>query len=172
VWSLPAESTKGMTVHRTTIRGIICAAIAAACAAVPAVAIGATGTDWNQPLSVAEQRAALHWTFPRVPFLRHLRPRTPEQFARDLLARRGWGAAEWSCLDALWTRESGWETQAQNASGAYGIPQALPAGKMAAAGADWRTNPRTQIRWGLSYIAAAYGDPCTAWQHSQSYGYY
>jgi hypothetical protein len=57
-------------------------------------------------------------------------------------------------------------------SGAYGIPQALPGGKMASAGGDWRTNPATQIRWGLSYIASTYGTPCGAWAHSQSHGWY
>jgi hypothetical protein len=112
-----------------------------------------------------------------VPFLRHLSvrrtaPADPRSIAHRLLLRRGWGEGEWSCLDALWTRESNWETYAQNASGAYGIPQALPAGKMASAGADWRSNPVTQIEWGLSYIATSYGDPCSAWQHSESYGYY
>ena len=65
-----------------------------------------------------------------------------------------------TCLDWLWTRESNFETGATNPrSGAYGIPQSLPAAKMAAAGADWQTNPATQIRWGLGYIAATYGTP-------------
>ena len=48
-------------------------------------------------------------------------------------------------------------------SGAYGIPQALPGSKMATAGADWQTNPATQITWGLGYISARYGTPCGAW---------
>ena len=62
---------------------------------------------------------------------------------------------------------------ASNASsGAYGIPQALPAGKMASAGADWRTSARTQIAWGLSYIDSRYGSPCSAWSHSQAHGWY
>ena len=57
-------------------------------------------------------------------------------------------------------------------SGAYGIPQALPASKMAAAGPDWRTNPATQIRWGLGYIGATYGTPCNAWGHETADGWY
>ena len=66
-------------------------------------------------------------------------------------------------------KESGWKHRASNpSSGAYGIPQALPGGKMASAGADWRTNPITQISWGLSYIKATYGTPCGAWAHSQA----
>lgn len=70
-------------------------------------------------------------------------------------------------------RESGWNAFAENAaSGAYGIPQALPGSKMASAGADWRTNPATQVRWGLRYIRDSYGSPCGAWQHSEADGWY
>jgi len=98
---------------------------------------------------------------------------SPRTIAHALLLRRGWSEGEWSCLDALWTRESNWNVTASNGnSGAYGIPQALPADKMSTMGSDWRTNPVTQIRWGLSYIARSYGDPCSALDHSNSYGYY
>jgi hypothetical protein len=91
-----------------------------------------------------------------------------------MAAAAGWTGAQWSCLDALWTRESGWRTEVWNygGSGAYGIPQSLPAGKMAAAGADYMTDPATQIRWGLSYIQSAYGTPCGAWAHETSAGWY
>ena len=91
-----------------------------------------------------------------------------------MAAADGWTGAQWACLDALWTRESGWRTEIWNTagSGAYGIPQSLPAGKMASAGGDWMTNPATQIRWGLSYIASAYGTPCGAWAHETSAGWY
>jgi hypothetical protein len=76
-------------------------------------------------------------------------------------------------LDELWTRESGWHVHNRNhSSGAYGIPQAMPARKMSAAGSDWRDSAATQIRWGLSYIGATYGSPCGAWAHSQQHGYY
>ena len=85
----------------------------------------------------------------------------------------GWTGGQATCLDELWTRESGFGTGATNPqSGAYGIPQSLPAAKMAAAGADWQTNPATQIRWGLSYIASTYGTPCAAWSHEQAAGWY
>lgn len=78
----------------------------------------------------------------------------------------GWAGDEWLCLDNLWSRESGWRHTAENkSSGAYGIPQALPGDKMAPFGADWRTNPDPQIRWGLSYIQGRYGTPCGAWSH-------
>lgn len=91
-----------------------------------------------------------------------------------MAAAAGWTGAQWSCLDALWTRESGWRTEVWNTagSGAYGIPQSLPAGKMASAGPDWQTNPATQIKWGLGYIASRYGTPCGAWDHETSAGWY
>ena len=93
---------------------------------------------------------------------------------RQMAARRGWTGGQWYCLDALWNRESGWRATVWNyqGSGAYGIPQALPASKMAAAGSDYMTNPATQIRWGLGYIAGRYGTPCGAWSHEQSAGWY
>ncbi|MFH5824433.1 G5 domain-containing protein [Georgenia sp. AZ-5] len=97
----------------------------------------------------------------------------PRAIGRDLAAARGWGADQFSCLDRLWTKESNWNVYADNpTSSAYGIPQALPGSKMASAGADWATNPATQITWGLGYIAGRYGTPCSAWSHSQSVGWY
>jgi hypothetical protein len=96
---------------------------------------------------------------------------SPRAIAQAMLADRGW-SSQWGCLDSLWSRESGWRVYASNPSGAYGIPQALPGSKMASAGSDWRTNPATQIRWGLGYIAASYGGPCAAWHHSQSHNWY
>lgn len=94
--------------------------------------------------------------------------------ARQLAsANYGWGGDQFSCLVSLWTKESGWNYQAYNASsGATGIPQALPGSKMAIAGADWQTNATTQIVWGLKYISAAYGTPCSAWGHSQATNWY
>ncbi len=96
---------------------------------------------------------------------------SPRAIARAQLAERGW-SDQFSCLDSLWQRESHWSVYASNPSGAYGIPQALPGSKMASAGDDWRTNPATQIRWGLGYIGSRYGSPCAAWRHSQSTGWY
>jgi hypothetical protein len=91
-----------------------------------------------------------------------------------LASSYGWASgSQWSCLDALWTRESGWRmVWNYQGSGAYGIPQALPASKMASAGADYMTNPATQINWGLDYIRAVYGTPCGAWAHETSDGWY
>nr|WP_253945167.1 lytic transglycosylase domain-containing protein [Nocardioides sp. zg-DK7169] len=97
----------------------------------------------------------------------------PRTIGRSLLGEAGFSSDQWGCLDSLWTRESNWTVNADNpTSSAYGIPQALPGSKMASAGADWATNPVTQIRWGLGYIADRYGSPCGAWAHSESYGWY
>jgi uncharacterized protein YabE (DUF348 family) len=95
-----------------------------------------------------------------------------QSIAKQLLAARGWGGDQFSCLVSLWNRESGWNTHASNPSGAYGIPQALPGSKMGSAGPDWQDNAATQIKWGLGYISARYGTPCGAWGHSQSSGWY
>ena len=100
-------------------------------------------------------------------------PGTAQAIALNLASARGWDDNEFSCLVALWSKESGWNHFAMNpSSGAYGIPQALPGEKMASAGADWTTNPETQIVWGLGYIEARYGSPCTAWGHSQQKNWY
>jgi hypothetical protein len=75
----------------------------------------------------------------------------------------GWGEKQFWCLDGLWTKESRWNYRASNKrSGAHGIPQALPASKMELIGTDWRTNPVTQISWGLHYIDKRYETPCGA----------
>ncbi|WP_298748881.1 lytic transglycosylase domain-containing protein [uncultured Serinicoccus sp.] len=93
--------------------------------------------------------------------------------AQSMLGSYGWGMDQWGCLDSLWQKESGWNHTAMNASsGAYGIPQSLPGSKMATAGADWQTNPATQIEWGLGYISGRYGSPCAAWAHSQAVNWY
>ena len=87
----------------------------------------------------------------------------PKPYAIELMRERGWDDGEWGCLDSLWVGESNWEYDATNSSsGAYGIPQSLPAKKMASAGSDWKTNPITQIEWGLDYIKTSYGSPCEA----------
>lgn len=93
----------------------------------------------------------------------------PRGAARALLGEYGFDDSQWSCLDNLWHGESGWRYTAENpSSGAYGIPQSLPASKMATVGADYRTNPVTQIKWGLQYIKSSYGTPCGAWSAWQS----
>ena len=93
--------------------------------------------------------------------------RTPagaREVAKILMEEKyGWGDKQFWCLDGLWTKESKWNYRSSNArSGAHGIPQALPASKMEVIGTDWRTNPVTQISWGLHYIDKRYETPCGA----------
>jgi uncharacterized protein YabE (DUF348 family) len=97
-------------------------------------------------------------------------PGTARAIARELLANRGWGDAQYNCLVTLWDHESGWRVHAANPSGAYGIPQALPGSKMSSAGSDWQNSASTQIKWGLGYIASRYGTPCGAWSSWQANG--
>jgi len=93
-----------------------------------------------------------------------------QQMALD---QYGWTGDEWACLDNLWARESGWShTSGNKTSGAYGIPQALPGSKMAVYGADWESNPATQISWGLAYISGRYATPCGAWGHFTAHNWY
>jgi hypothetical protein len=100
-------------------------------------------------------------------------PGTAQSTAYNLMASFGFSPQTYfGCLVDIWNRESGWRYDAENASGAYGIPQSLPGSKMASAGADWETNPATQIKWGLGYIKNTYGNPCSAWAFEEANGYY
>ncbi|MET8356552.1 lytic transglycosylase domain-containing protein [Micromonospora sp. NPDC005171] len=90
-----------------------------------------------------------------------------------LMIDAGFGISEFPCLEKLWTKESGWNHKASNSSsGAYGIPQSLPGSKMGSVASDWRTNPATQIKWGLGYIKGKYKTPCGAWTYFQNNGHY
>jgi hypothetical protein len=94
----------------------------------------------------------------------------PQAAARVLMVDHGWTSdAQYNCLVNLWNGESNWNYRADNPSSpAYGIPQALPGSKMSSFGADWQTNPLTQIKWGLWYIDEVYGSPCNAWSTWQA----
>jgi hypothetical protein len=96
-------------------------------------------------------------------------PGSAKAIAYQMVHARGWGDDQYSCLVSLWNRESGWRVNASNPSGAYGIPQALPGSKM---GPGWQTDANVQISWGLGYIQGRYTNPCGAWAHSQSSGWY
>lgn len=98
---------------------------------------------------------------------------------QKMAAQFGWTGAQWTALNNIVMAESGWITTIHNGGGlgyvpglAYGIPQALPGTKMASAGADWKTNPATQIKWMLGYIKSTYGDPIRAWQFHLANGWY
>lgn len=127
-----------------------------------------TNTSWEGAASREDRssRAASPHRFGTVAY--------NKWFARAYMAQKyGWGDDQFGALEELWQRESGWSQNAHNASsGAHGIPQALPGSKMGSFGADWATNPETQIKWGLSYIKSVYGNPSGALASSHSRGWY
>ena len=131
-------------------------------------ASGATGPSIAMPGTT--QPAG---TRPQAPGPQGPAARTPWQIAGSLMPDYHWTSWQFRYLNLLWMRESGWNRFACNhSSGAYGIPQAVPGDKMAAAGPNWRTSARTQIIWGMGYIKSRYGDPWNAWQHELDYGWY
>ena len=101
-------------------------------------------------------------------------PLGAKRIAKEMMATEyGWGEGQYKCLNRLWTKESNWNYQARNPrSGAHGIAQALPASKMEKVGTDWRTNPITQIQWGLLYVSERYDTPCAAWNKFRRSNYY
>jgi len=130
-------------------------------------------SDRREGRDPAKQAALGLTSGPAVSGQENLSAQDPQTIAEALLPKYGWSSSEMSCLVPLWMGESGWRVDAENASsGAYGIPQSLPGSKMATVGADWRTNPVTQITWGLGYISERYGSPCGAWGFKQGHGWY
>jgi len=141
---------------------------AAALAAAQAAARPAPGNPAPGPAPVQPPFVA-----PSVPGGAVNDPAGAKSYASGRLSSYGWGQDQFQCLVRLWTQESDWLTTATNpSSGAYGVAQALPPGKYATAGSDWLTSYRTQINWGLSYIADRYGSPCGAWSHEVSNNWY
>ena len=98
----------------------------------------------------------------------------PREIARQILKNKyGYGSSQFNCFNNIIMRESMWRVNATNpSSGAYGIPQALPGSKMATIATDWRTNPATQIIWGIEYMKDRYGSPCAAWNFKSTHGWY
>jgi hypothetical protein len=134
-------------------------------------------SETRSPVDVQKQRALNQQSggqvAKRVDRTPDLSKADPKTIAKTLLARYGYDQSQFSCLDAIYTNESGWNVHAANpTSSAYGIPQALPGSKMASAGPNWENDPVTQIKWGLGYIKARYGSPCSAWGFKQSNGWY
>jgi len=176
-WSLPVFAT-------FVTFAFLCATLAPPYATSPALAVVAPGQGGAaQSVTVAGQysngvsRDAFTVSEPvkvvSAPAAGTPDPGTAQAIAYAMLQAMGLGDDQYSCLVSLWDRESHWNVYSSNSSsGAYGIPQALPGSKMASAGADWETNPATQISWGLGYIADRYGNPCGAWAHSEDVGWY
>ena len=134
-------------------------------AAIP----GETEPTWPTLLEMNERSTVMAWDMLMVSLMmKQVEQARTGKGARKVGAeiakeKYGWGKYQFSCLDTLWTKESNWNYRARNKrTGAHGIPQALPATKMEIMGTDWRTNPVTQITWGLHYIDVRYETPCKA----------
>ncbi|WP_395640909.1 lytic transglycosylase domain-containing protein [Pseudolysinimonas sp.] len=175
-WSLPAFAT-AVTFAFLVVSSLSPAESAQALASAPGPrpaalpAQGYTHTDEAAPGATRDDFAVSR--IRTAPAAGVPDPGSAQAIAYDMLLARGWDDSQYECLVALWNRESHWNVYAHNtSSGAYGIPQALPGDKMASAGADWQTNPATQITWGLGYISGRYGTPCGAWEHSERKGWY
>lgn len=124
-----------------------------------------TATDKKKALDQASGGQVTH--------TEDLAQQDPRDIARSLMAEYGLDESEFDCLDSLWMSESDWDPTADNpTSTAYGIPQALTGGTHSNIPADYRTNPVSQIRWGLWYIKNSYGTACSAWEFKQANQWY
>ncbi|MFJ1867081.1 transglycosylase SLT domain-containing protein [Streptomyces sp. NPDC088097] len=143
----PLSPVKGSSVSHTVIRRI---AASKKALAGTVLALGVAGSM----LATAPAQAA---------------PTSAKAIAQQMIK----DPAQFAAFNKIVTRESGWNHTATNsASGAYGLVQALPASKMSSAGSDWKTNPATQIKWGLDYMNSRYGSPVGAWNFWQSHHWY
>jgi hypothetical protein len=167
-----AETTTSTTSTAGAGAGAVTATTAATVEDLGPVVASTVGTSTSSRLATTSR------TTSRAPVVAPYRFGTKgynKWWARYYMAKKyGWkSSSQWQCLNNLWARESGWSHKAHNRySGAHGIPQALPGSKMAVYGKDWRWNPRTQIKWGLSYVKGRYGTPCGAWAAFNRKGWY
>ncbi|WP_427017005.1 coiled-coil domain-containing protein [Pseudarthrobacter sp. P1] len=134
---------------------------------------GNGGGSGSTPVDPGDGYIPVEVLLPNIPGNSVNDPAGAKAYANARLSAYGWGADQYPCLVKLWTQESSWLTNATNpSSGAYGIAQALLPSKYGETGPDWLTNYRTQITWGLGYIANRYGSPCSAWDHEVAIGWY
>ncbi|MCT6874559.1 MAG: G5 domain-containing protein, partial [Bifidobacterium sp.] len=134
---------------------------------------GSNATTKPDPPSQAENTPAPSPSpSPSPSGLWHAGPGVAQAYASGAAAQRGWTGSQFDDLVKLWNKESGWQWDAENPSGAYGIPQSLPGSKMSKFGDNWHDDAAIQIDWGLWYIAQQYGNPSTAWRHSEQYNWY
>ena len=134
---------------------------------------------WPTLIEMSNRSSVLAWDMMMVSVMMKKveQARTPKgarAIGKEMAKEKyGWGSYQFGCLNTLWTKESHWNFRARNPrTGAYGIPQALPAVKMQIKGEDWRTNPLTQIAWGLHYIDVRYETPCKALKKFKRSRYY
>jgi hypothetical protein len=172
--SVSAAASPASVISTAHVTGTSAAASASSGAKATIVLDG-----FSEPLAAARPQAASTALNRGLPVQgttantsRH-KPHTPRAIARSMLRHFGWWPRQFKYLNSLWNRESSWNVYASNPySGAYGIPQAVPGGKMASAGGKWRTSARTQIRWGMRYIKGRYRSPERAWNHELATGWY
>ena len=158
-----------------TLESARSAVIAGASAlALSAVVLGSAAASSPALTAAAATRPTIQLVSSVSPAARQAVRLTPRQIARRMFGAFHWRPRrQFKYLNLLWDVESGWRVDAVNPwSGACGIPQAVPCDKMASAGADFRTDARVQILWGLRYIAAVYGKPRIAWIHEVDDGWY
>ncbi|GAB3666293.1 hypothetical protein GCM10027589_31340 [Actinocorallia lasiicapitis] len=154
---------------RRTELGKATAAVTVVLTAAGLLTVSAPAAEAGLPIMASQHRVKIHdrgGELRLTPVRKLSRVQQNKAIGRQMVARFGWSSPHWKCLNKLWAKESGWNHRSHNgSSGAHGIPQALPGSKMASAGADWASNPKTQIKWGLRYIRYRYGSPCAAWAH-------
>ncbi|WP_232626676.1 lytic transglycosylase domain-containing protein [Streptomyces alfalfae] len=151
---MPASLIRRIASPKKAITGGLVAAAASGMTFAAAPAQAATPTVMKTPAPAAAPAAA---------------PASAKAIAKQKIK----DPAQFAAFDKIVSHESGWNPSATNSSsGAYGLVQALPGSKMASAGADWKTNPETQIEWGLKYMNDRYGSPTGAWAHWQANGWY
>jgi hypothetical protein len=142
-------------------------------AAAAAAAAAAANVRSAAPAPPSSGPGPVNVLLPNIPGGAVNDPGGAQAYASTRLSAYGWGGDQMSCLLKLWNQESSWMTNATNpSSGAFGVAQALPPDKYSSTGSDWLTNYRTQIDWGLGYIAGRYGSPCGAWDHETSNNWY
>ena len=156
-----AQPAKAIEVDLTSVEPTV--------ANLKAGVVGATEANWPTLLEMSDRSSVMAMDLLMVSIMvqRVEQARQPDgarEIAQEMAKEKyGWGSKQFTCLDTLWTKESHWNYKARNKrTGAHGIPQALPATKMEVIGTDWRTNPVTQIQWGLHYIDVRYDTPCKA----------
>jgi hypothetical protein len=169
-----AEAQSSLSIEKSEIRANPAAPAPEAIAVAPQAAEPAPAPAPEPAPAPAPEPAPVAVPAPEpAPAVAVNDPAGAQAYAAGQLASYGWAPDQMQCLQTLWTKESDWTTTATNASsGAYGIVQSLPAEKMASAGADYLTNYRTQINWGLNYIQERYQSPCGALNFHLSNNWY
>lgn len=96
-----------------------------------------------------------------------------QQYAHNLVYQYGWGEDDYYAIVMIVNHESSWRPNAVNKkSGSCGLFQAYPCSKMAKYGKDYRTNYKTQMKFGFEYIKTRYQTPTKAWAFWQKNHWY